>query len=127
MGSIVDAIGFQNGTGVQFIMGDETGGQTEDSKTTMVKVERDSYPIFSFKDLQLQKKAIAPNTRVTLADKTETGIKLVGINSDGTDNVNQGRDCYALTDKTKQLAGSSQQVTLSILPWHTSASSTRSR
>ena len=115
VGSMVDAIGFQNGTGVQFIIGDETGGQTEDSKTTMVKVERDSYPIFSFKDLQLQKKAITKNTRVTLADKTETGIEFVGITSDGTDNVNDGRDCYALADKTKQLAGSSQQVTLSHL------------
>ena len=115
VGSMVDAIGFQNGTGVQFIIGDETGGQTEDSKTTMVKVERDSYPIFSFKDLQLQKKAITKNTRVTLADKTETGIEFVGITSDGTGNVNDGRDCYALADKTKQLAGSSQQVTLSHL------------
>lgn len=115
VGSMVDAIGFQNGTGVQFIIGDETGGQTEDSKTTMVKVERDSYPIFSFKDLQLQKKAITKNTRVTLADKTETGIEYVGITSDGTDNMNDGRDCYALVDKTKQLAGSSQQVTLSHL------------
>lgn len=115
VGSMVDAIGFQNGTGVQFIIGDETGGQTEDSKTTMVKVERDSYPIFSFNDLQLQKKAITPNTRVTLADKTETGIEFIGIASDGTDSVNDGRDCYALADKTKQLAGSSQQVTLSHL------------
>lgn len=115
VGSMVDAIGFQNGTGVQFIIGDETGGQTEDSKTTMVKVERDSYPIFSFKDLQLQKKAITPSTRVTLADKTETGIEFIGITSDGTSSVNAGRDCYALTDKTKQLAGSSQQVTLSHL------------
>ena len=115
VGSMIDAIGFQNGTGVQFIIGDETGGQTEDSKTTMVKVERDSYPIFSFKDLQLQKKAITKNTRVTLADKTETGIEFVGITSDGTDNVNDGRNCYALTDKTKQLAGTSQQVTLSHL------------
>ena len=115
VGSMVDAIGFQNGTGVQFIIGDETGGQTEDSKTTMVKVERDSYPIFSFKELQLQKKAITPSTRVTLADKTETGIEFIGITSDGTDNVNDGRDCYALTDKTKQLAGTSQQVTLSHL------------
>lgn len=115
VGSMVDAIGFQNGTGVQFIIGDETGGQTEDSKTTMVKVERDSYPIFSFKELQLQKKAITPSTRVTLADKTETGIEFIGITSDGTDSVNDGRDCYALTDKTKQLAGSSQQVTLSHL------------
>lgn len=115
VGSMVDAIGFQNGTGVQFIIGDETGGQTEDSKTTMVKVERDSYPIFSFKELQLQKKAITPSTRVTLADKTETGIEFIGITSDGTDSVNDGRDCYALTDKTKKLAGSSQQVTLSHL------------
>lgn len=115
VGSMVDAIGFQNGTGVQFIIGDETGGQTEDSKTTMVKVERDSYPIFSFKDLQLQKKAITKNTRVTLADKTETGIEFIGITSDGTDSVNDGRDCYALADKTKQLAGSSQKVTLSHL------------
>lgn len=115
VGSMVDAIGFQNGTGVQFIIGDETGGQTEDSKTTMVKVERDSYPIFSFKDLQLQKKAITPNTMVTLTDKTETGIEFIGIASDGTDSVNDGRDCYALADKTKQLAGSSQQVTLSHL------------
>lgn len=113
--SMVDAIGFQNGTGVQFIIGDETGGQTEDSKTTMVKVERDSYPIFSFKELQLQKKAITPSTRVTLADKTETGIEFIGITSDGTSSVNDGRDCYALTDKTKRLAGSSQQVTLSHL------------
>lgn len=115
VGSMVDAIGFQNGTGVQFIIGDETGGQTDDSKTTMVKVERDSYPIFSFKDLQLQKKAITPSTRVTLADKTETGIEFIGITSDGTDSVNEGRDCYALADKTKKLAGSSQQVTLSHL------------
>lgn len=115
VGSMIDAIGFRNGTGVQFIIGDETSGQTEDSKTTMVKVERDSYPIFSFKDLQLQKKAITPNTRVTLADKTETGIEFIGITSDGTDSVNDGRDCYALADKTKQLAGSSQQVTLSHL------------
>lgn len=115
VGSIVDAIGFQNGTGVQFIIGDETGGQTDDSKTTMVKVERDSYPIFSFKDLQLQKKAITPSTRVTLADKTETGIEFIGITSDGTDSVNEGRDCYALADKTKKLTGSSQQVTLSHL------------
>lgn len=115
VGSMVDAIGFQNGTGVQFIIGDETGGQTEDSKTTMVKIERDSYPIFSFKELQLQKKAITPSTRVTLADKTETGIEFIGITSDGTSSVNDGRDCYALTDKTKQLAGSSQQVTLSHL------------
>lgn len=113
--SMVDAIGFQNGTGVQFIIGDETGGQTDDSKTTMVNVERDSYPIFSFKDLQLQKKAITQNTMVTLADKTETGIEFIGIASDGTDSVNDGRDCYALADKTKQLAGSSQQVTLSHL------------
>lgn len=115
VGSMVDAIGFQNGTGVQFIIGDETGGQTEDSKTTMVKVERDSYPIFSFKELQLQKKAITKSTRVTLADKTETGIEFIGITSDGTDSVNDGRDCYALTDKTKRLTGSSQQVTLSHL------------
>ena len=39
--SMVDAIGFQNGTGVQFIIGDETGGQTDASKTTMVRVERE--------------------------------------------------------------------------------------
>ena len=115
VGSMIDAIGFQNGTGVQFIIGDETGGQTEDSKTTMVKVERDSYPIFSFKDLQLQKKAITKSTRVTLEDKTETGIEFIGITSDGMSSVNDGRDCYALTDKTKQLAGTSQQVTLSHL------------
>jgi hypothetical protein len=115
VGSMVDAIGFQNGTGVQFIIGDETSGQTEDSKTTMVKVERDSYPIFSFKNLQLQKKAITPNTRLTLADKTETGIEFIGITSDGTSSVNDGRDCYALTGKTKQLAETSQQVTLSNL------------
>lgn len=115
VGSMIDAIGFQNGTGVQFIIGEETGGQTEDSKTTMVKVERDSYPIFSFKDLQLQKKAITKSTRVTLTDKTETGIEFIGITSDGTDSVNEGRDCYALADKTKHLAGSSQQVTLSHL------------
>lgn len=115
VGSMIDAIGFQNGTGVQFIIGDETSGQTEDSKTTMVKVERDSFPIFSFKNLQLQKKAITPNTRLTLADKTETGIEFIGIISDGTSSVNDGRDCYALTGKTKQLAGTSQQVTLSHL------------
>lgn len=115
VGSMVDAIGFQNGTCVQFIIGDETGGQTEDSKTTMVKVERDSYPIFSFKDLQLQKKAITKNSTITLADNTTTGIEFIGIASDGTNNVNDGRDCYALTDKTKQLAGSSQHVTLSHL------------
>lgn len=115
VGSMIDAIGFQNGTGVQFIIGDETSGQTEDSKTTMMKVERDSYPIFSFKNLQLQKKAITPNTRLTLADKMETGIEFIGITSDGMSSVNDGRDCYALTDKTKQLAGTSQQVTLSHL------------
>lgn len=112
--SMTDAIGFQNGTGVQFIIGDETGGQTDDSKTTMVKVERDSYQIFSFKDLQLQKKAITRNSTVTLADKTTTGIEFIGIASDGTNNVNDSRDCYALTDKTKKLAGS-QQVTLAHL------------
>ena len=113
--SITDAIGFQNGTGVQFIIGDETGGQTDDSKTTMVKVERDSYQIFSFKDLQLQKKAITRNSTITLADKTETGIEFVGIASDGEKNVNDGRDCYALADRTKKLTGSSQQVTLAHL------------
>lgn len=112
--SMTDAIGFQNGTGVQFIIGDETGGQTDDSKTTMVKVERDSYQIFSFKDLQLQKKAITRNSTVTLADKTTTGIEFIGIASDGTNNVNDSRDCYALTDKTKKLTGS-QQVTLAHL------------
>lgn len=115
VGSMVDAIGFQNGTGVQFIIGDETGGQTEDSKTTMVKVERDSYPIFSFKDLQLQKKAITKNSTITLADNTTTGIEFIGIASDGTNNVNDGRDCYALTDKNKKLTGSSQHVTLAHL------------
>ena len=115
VGSMVDAIGFQNGTGVQFIIGDETGGQTDDSKTTMVKVERDSYPIFSFKDLQLQKKAITKNSTITLADNTTTGIEFIGIASDGTNNVNDGRDCYALTDKNKKLTGSSQQVTLAHL------------
>ena len=112
--SMTDAIGFQNGTGVQFIIGDETGGQTDDSKTTMVKVERDSYQIFSFKDLQLQKKAITRNSTVTLADKTTTGIEFIGIASDGTNNVNDSRDCYALTDKTKKLTGS-QQITLAHL------------
>lgn len=112
--SMTDAIGFQNGTGVQFIIGDETGGQTDDSKTTMVKVERDSYQIFSFKDLQLQKKAITRNSTVTLADKTTTEIEFIGIASDGTNNVNDSRDCYALTDKTKKLTGS-QQVTLAHL------------
>lgn len=112
--SITDAIGFQNGTGVQFIIGDETGGQTDDSKTTMVKIERDSYQIFSFKDLQLQKKAITRNSTITLADKTTTGIEFIGIASDGTNNVNDSRDCYALTDKTKKLVGS-QQVTLAHL------------
>lgn len=115
VGSMTDAIGFQNGTGVQFIIGDETGGQSDDSKTTMVKVERDRYPIFSFKDLQLQKKAITKNSTITLADKTTTGIEFVGIASDGTNSVNDGRDCYALTDKTKRLTGSSQQVTLAHL------------
>ena len=115
VGSMVDAIGFQNGTGVQFIIGDETGGQTDDSKTTMVKVERDSYPIFSFKDLQLQKKAITKNSTITLADNTTTGIEFIGIASDGTNNVNDGRDCYAFTGKNKKLTGSSQQVTLSHL------------
>ena len=115
VGSMVDAIGFQNGTGVQFIIGDETDGQTDDSKTTMVKVERDSYPIFSFKDLQLQKKAITKNSTITLADNTTTGIEFIGIASDGTNNVNDGRDCYALTDKNKKLTGSSQQVTLAHL------------
>lgn len=112
--SMTDAIGFQNGTGVQFIIGDETGGQTDDSKTTMVKIERDSYQIFSFKDLQLQKKAITRNSTITLADKTTTGIEFIGIASDGTNNVNDSRDCYALTDKTKKLVGS-QQVTLANL------------
>lgn len=112
--SMTDAIGFQNGTGVQFIIGDETGGQTDDSKTTMVKIERDSYQIFSFKDLQLQKKAITRNSTITLADKTTTGIEFIGIASDGTNNVNDSRDCYALTDKTKKLVGS-QQVTLAHL------------
>lgn len=112
--SMTDAIGFQNGTGVQFIIGDETGGQTDDSKTTMVKIERDSYQIFSFKDLQLQKKAITRNSTITLADKTTTGIEFIGIASDGTNNVNDSRDCYALTDKTKKLVGS-RQVTLAHL------------
>jgi len=115
VGNMTDAIGFQNGTGVQFIIGDETGGQTDDSKTTMVKVERESYPIFSFKNLQLQKKAITKASTITLADKTTTGIEFIGIASDGTSNVNDGRDCYALTDKTKKLTGSSQQVTLAHL------------
>jgi len=115
VGNMADAIGFQNGTGVQFIIGDETGGQTDNSKTTMVKVERESYPIFSFKDLQLQRKAITKASTITLADKTTTGIEFVGIASDGTSSVNDGRDCYALTDKSKKLTGSSQQVILAHL------------
>lgn len=115
VGSMADAIGFQNGTGVQFIIGDETGGQTDNSKTTMVVVERESYPIFSFKDLQLQKKAITKSSTITLADKTTTGIEFIGIASDGTSSVNDGRDCYALADRTKKLTGSSQQVTLAHL------------
>lgn len=115
VGSMADAIGFQNGTGVQFIIGDETGGQTDDSKTTMVIVERESYPIFSFKDLQLQKKAITKSSTITLADKTTTGIEFIGIANDGTSSVNDGRDCYALADRTKKLTGSSQQVTLAHL------------
>lgn len=113
--SMVDAIGFQNGTGVQFIIGDETGGQTDASKTTMVRVERDYRPIFSFKDLQLQKKAITKHTTITLADKTEAGIEFIGIVADGDKNINEGRDCYGLTDEKKQLAGTSQQVTLTHL------------
>lgn len=113
--SMVDAIGFQNGTGVQFIIGDETGGQTDASKTTMVRVEREYRPIFSFKDLQLQKKAITKNTTITLADKTETGIEFIGIVADGDKNINDGRDCYGLTDEKKQLADTSQQVTLAHL------------
>ncbi len=114
VGIMPDDKGFQVGTEVQFIIGDETGGQTNASKTTLLTVERDSYPIFSFKDLQLQKKAITSNSSITLADKSTTGIEYIGIVSDGTNTINDGRDCYALTDKTKKLTGS-QQVTLAHL------------
>lgn len=115
VGNMTDDVGFQNGTGVQFIIGDETGGQTDDSKATMVNVKREKCQIFSFKDLQLQKKAITKASTITLEDKTLTGIEFLGIVHDGTSNVNDGRDCYALTDKTKKLTGSSQQVTLAHL------------
>lgn len=113
--SMTDAIGFHSGTGVQFIIGDETGGQGTDSITTMTSVERDYQQIFSFKDLQLQKKAITKNTTITLADKTETGLEFLGMVTEGETKINDGRDCYALTDKTKTLTGSSQQVTLAHL------------
>lgn len=116
VGDIVDEPGFRIGTSVQFIIGDETGGQTSESITTITSVQRDSRSIFSFKDLQLQKKAITKNSTITLAaDKTTTGIEFIGIVNDGTRSVNNGRDCYALTDKTKSLTGSSQQVTLTHL------------
>lgn len=110
-----DAIGFKVGTEVQFIIGDETGGQTDASKTKITSVTRASSWIFSFKDLQLQKKAITKNTTTTLSDGTATGIEYIGIVSDGTSTINEGRDCYSLADKTKALTGSSQQVTLAHL------------
>ena len=115
VGSITDDIGLKNGTEVQFVIGDETGGQSDDSKTMIITAERESYQIFSFKDLQLQTKAITKNSTITLANGTTTSIEFVGIASDGTNEVNDGRDCYALSDKTKKLTGDSQQVTLANL------------
>lgn len=115
VGTMPDDTGFSVGTGVQFIIGDETASQTDKSKTTIVSVTRDSYPIFSFNDLQLQKKAIVKASTITLADKTTTGIEYLGVVSDGTKTINDGRNCYALSDKTKALSGSSQQVTMAHL------------
>ena len=114
-GESVGAAGLAAGTGVQFIIGEDSDRQSEDSMANMVGVERGGWPVFSFKDFQLQKKAVTANSTVTLADGTVSGITFLGMVSDGGTTINGGRDCYALADKSVKLTGTSQKVTLAHL------------
>lgn len=112
---LADNPGISTGDKVQFIIGDATTTQTDDSLASITSVIRASYPCFSFKDLALPKKAINGRTTLALADGTgEKGITFIGVvySENGKSPLNDGRDFYRFTDGSQPKTATEQQATL---------------
>lgn len=112
---LADTPGIAPGDTVQFIIGDATASQTDDSIAEVTSVVRNSYPCFSFKDLKLPEKAINGRTTITLADGTgEKHITFIGVvlTEDGKESLNEGRDFYRFTDGSKPKTTNEQTAML---------------
>lgn len=112
---LADIPGVSTGDQVQFIIGDTTTTQTDDSLVSVTSVSRSSYPCFSFKDLVLPKKAVNSRTTLALADGTgEKGITYIGVvnSEDGKSTLNEGRAFYRFTDGSQPKTTAEQQATL---------------
>lgn len=112
---LADIPGVSAGDKVQFVIGDATTTQSDDSLASVTSVSRSSYPCFSFKDLVLPKKAVNSRTTLVLADGTgEKGITYIGLvySADGKSTLNEGRDFYRFTDGSQPKATAEQQATL---------------
>lgn len=107
--------GIAAGDKVQFIIGDATATQTDDSIAAITSVERMSYPCFSFKDLKLPEKAVNKRTTLTLEDGTgEKQILFIGVvlTEDGKSSLNDGRDFYRFADGSAPKTTDEQTATL---------------
>lgn len=107
--------GIAVGDTVQFIIGDATATQTNDSVATITSVTRASSVCFSFKDLKLPEKAITARTTLTLSDGTgEKRIAFVGVvtTGDGSETLNDGRDLYRFYDGSAPKTQVEQTATL---------------
>lgn len=112
---LADTPGIAPGDKVQFVVGDATVSQTDDSIAEVTSVGRNSYPCFSFKDLKLPEKAINGRTTITLADGTvEKHITFIGVvlAEDGKESLNEGRDFFRFTDGSKPKSTNEQTATL---------------
>lgn len=113
MPMLAETAGIAVGDTVQFIIGDATATQTDDSIATITSVTRDYFVGFSFKDLKLPQKAITSRTTLTLNDGTgEKRLEYVGvITSDGS-SLNDGRDLYKFADDSAPKSQTEQSAIL---------------
>lgn len=113
--AIADNPGIAAGDKVQFIIGDVTASQTEDSIAAVTFVSRATFPCFSFQDLKLPRKAVNSRTTLTLSDGTgEKNITFIGVvtSEDGKITLNDGRDFYRFTDGSSPKTTVEQKATL---------------
>jgi hypothetical protein len=113
LGTLADDSGMLGATQVQFIIGDATGGQSDDSIATIASWSRDSYYGFSFDTLALQEKALMSSTTITLSDGTVTGIEYKGVLKDSDGNsINEARYVFKRSDGKSFGSLTSDSVTL---------------
>lgn len=113
--AIADNPGIAAGDKVQFIIGDVTASQTEDSTAAVTVVSRATFSCFSFQDLKLPRKAVNSRTTLTLSDGTgEKNITFIGVvtSEDGKTTLNDGRDFYRFTDGSSPKTAIEQKATL---------------